>query len=366
MNRAVSNKYPSQPSKDFAAKDPDLHSKSNGSKEDASTPKTGLGEKAAAEKTACSNGKAPVVNENHAKPTRSDGKATAEKKKHTKSACSDWEARAPGSPIKSHGTPAKSKLDSVLKKHGFSMFQFDPSHGRVTSVKDTTQSPVKSMPLNATQDPFKTPKKPEYEEENEMVVVFKIGLVKSPSRSTSRGKHSQQNLGEDGTLYFFKSTRDGRMFVQYINELGVKNFDALAPLPEEASKFVKGNAGFENVFYWTALNKLHAFAGGTSIVGAKTPGDAVGCRRYYFWFESREELAVTLFFLLGQDFKLLNEFFKKDGDFTVTKKTLPPHAIYSEEYEMDTDDDGIDVDEAPDEDNDFDDDFDPGAESQLI
>ena len=41
-NRAVSDKAPSQPSKDFAAKAPEPHFKSNDSKGDASTPKTGL------------------------------------------------------------------------------------------------------------------------------------------------------------------------------------------------------------------------------------------------------------------------------------------------------------------------------------
>ena len=127
---------------------------------------------------------------------------------------------------------------------------------------------------------------------------------------------------------------DGCINVQYIDKDRLKTFDAIAPLPDESEIQIQGNAGTENVFFWEASNKAHA-NGGTTIKGAKYPSNAIGLHRFFFWFESRLELSVTLWFLFNRDFKLVNKFFKMDGKFTAHEDTLPPHAFVNNDNDMD-------------------------------
>ena len=71
--------------------------------------------------------------------------------------------------------------------------------------------------------------------------------------------------------------------------------------------------------------------------------------------------------MFNQDRELVNEFYKSDGRFTVTKKPLPSHFIRLDEDDMDTDDDYIQTDKKPKLDNsDSSLEYDPGAESQQI
>ena len=147
---------------------------------------------------------------------------------------------------------------------------------------------------------------------------------------------------------------------------GLEMFDGIAPLSEDSHRFIKGNAGFEHVFSWNANNKAHV-AGGTTIKNEKSQTKATGNRKYFFWFESQEDLTLALFHLFNQDRELVNEFYKSDGRFTVTKKPLPSHFIRLDEDDMDTDDDYIQTDEKPKLDNsDSSLEYDPGAESQQI
>jgi len=237
---------------------------------------------------------------------------------------------------------------------------FDASFGNVTGIKDATKSPVASKAA----DPFKTPMKVDSKGpmETEMLLVYSIHLVTSPSRTTSRGKDVREDLGGDGSLMFFKSTSTGQMVVKYLVHDSEK-FDDVVPLQEMAHRFIKGNAGFENVFSWNAMNKAHYAAGGTTIKNAKDPSQAIGNRRYYFWFESREELTVALFYLINQDLELVKEFFEQDGRFTSTKKSLPSHVVLADDDDMDTDDDRISIDEAPKLEDSLD--YEPGGESQF-
>ena len=86
-----------------------------------------------------------------------------------------------------------------------------------SSIQVLETSHVSRMPpslQNAPKknDPFKTPKKFDFEADGtEMVLVYQLNLIKSPSRTTSRGNNQRQHLGQDGTLYFFKWTLIGGM-----------------------------------------------------------------------------------------------------------------------------------------------------------
>ena len=258
-------------------------------------------------------------------------------------------------------TPAKAKPalspSSVFNKYGFT---FDRELGQVTSVRDAAEFPDDPAPEQGEHDPFKTPKKGTADgAETVMDVIHKIKLSIPPARTTSSGRDNRQSLGQ-GDLYIFKSSRDGKLNVQFIDTDGVKMFDSVLPHKSILFDYVKGNAGMEHVFYWNANNKAHA-AGGTTIKGATA--EAVGHRRYYFWFEDRSELDVTLYFLFCRDMGLVKEFFKQDGRFTQNKESLPAHAIVVDEDEMDTVAFGTEADKAPEEDSDAEG-YDPCWESQ--
>jgi len=285
-----------------------------------------------------------------------------------------------GKSVHTHRTASsKVNLGPVLEKHGFYMKV--PSANKSTHspvkdvipspVKDIIQSPVKNVVQSAVNDIIQSPNKATLQspgganrKDDPFEVMCQIKLTISPERTTSRSKHLKQGLGQGGILYFLKYLENGRIRVRYIVN-GVEMFDSIVPLPDEVHKFVKGNAGYENVLYWNALNKAHA-AGGTLVKGATTPSTSVGLRRVYFWFDSPYALTVALYFLFDQDAKLVEEFFNKDGRFTVKQKTLPPHIINQDDDEMDTDDDGIEMDEAPDTVGEVEDGFDPQCESQLF
>ena len=288
-------------------------------------------------------------------PARSSGKKVHDKPR--KSSKKDFQAPD------NFTVPAKAKSvlspSSVLKKFRFT---FDPDFGKVTGVKDATESPTSnSMPRDDEHDPFTTPKKAtDNGAETEMTFIHKVELTIPPERTTSSGRNIRQSLGQ-GELYFFKSSRDGKLNVQFINTDGVKMFESASPHKSIVFDYVKGNGGMELVIYWNTNNKAHS-AGGTTIKGAKTPSMAVGHRQYYFWFEDRSELDITLFCLFHQDMGLVKEFFKKDGRFTQSKKSLPAHTIVADEDEMETDDDGVGFDKTPEEDPDAED-YDPCWES---
>lgn len=283
-----------------------------------------------------------------------------------------------GKSVDTHRTAAsKVNLGSVLEKHGFYMKVQSDNKANQSPVKDVVPSPVKEIiqspvkkvvqsPVNEIESPNKTTLQSSggaNKKDDPFEVICQIKLTISPERTTSRSKRLKQVLGQGGILYFLKSLKNGRIRAKYIVN-GVEMFDSIVPLPDEVHKFVKGNAGYENVFYWNALNKAHA-AGGTLVKGATTPSTSVGLRRVYFWFDSPHALTVALYFLFDQDTKLVEEFFNKDGRFTVKQKTLPPHIINHDDDEMDTDDDGIEIDEAPDTAGEVEDGFDPQCESQL-
>lgn len=133
----------------------------------------------------------------------------------------------PKTPMSSTGprfSPVKdTDLRSVLEKQGFlaAGFQFDASlFGKVKGVQCAAQTPA--APKRS--DPFKTPQRKDNSAEAEVVMtlVHYINLYRSPERTTSRGRRERQNLGHDGTLYFFTSSLDGRVNVQYIVQGGVK------------------------------------------------------------------------------------------------------------------------------------------------
>jgi hypothetical protein len=249
-------------------------------------------------------------------------------------------------------------LESVLKKQGF-------THGlRLETVLEGGTSPISSEPkVEQKSDSFKTPAKkaepktggtPDAAQKsddddslttphavpytNNFVRCFDISLERSPERTTSYGKYDRKELGEDGTLTIFVCTLTGDTQVKYIDTDGVTMFDAVLELDYLGDVYgtVKGNAAFENVFWWDALNKSHA-AGGTTIKGAKNPKEAIGLRRYFFWFENVGDLVTTLFHLFGNNIELVREFLKKDGKMTRTKKSLPCHAVQATEDDMDTD-----------------------------
>ena len=281
----------------------------------------------------------------------------------------------PTSKIETPGPPSAEKVHypddftkptlspgSVFKKYGFKTFgfTFDSDFGHVTEVKDATESPTWD---EAEQGLFSTPKKTTTGT-TVMSIVQQLNLSIPPSRTTSGSLLVRKSLGGPGDMYFFRSSRNGMLCVQYINGDGLKMFEAAVPHTQIVHEYVKGNAGMENVFYWNANNKAHA-AGGTTIKGAKTPSTAVGHRRFYFWFEDKEELTVALLFLFHQDVRLLKEFFQQDGRFTQKNESLPAHTIVADEDEMDPTPFGTKVDKAPEEDSDAED-YDPCWESQAF
>ena len=277
---------------------------------------------------------------------------------------------------------ATSKLDFVLKKQGF-------THG--ICLETVFEGHAPTGPKNdkaAESGNFKTPAKKagskndmmaaydgdsfttphDVPRESDYVLVHSIQLTRSPERTTSVGKYRRLELGEEGMLYVFKCTNTGNTQVHYVDNDGIKKLDAELNLGcvGEVYDTVKGNAGFENVFWWDALNKAHA-AGGTTIKGAKNPKEAIGLRRYFFWFETLGDAVKTIYYVFGGNIDLVWEFLKKDGKMTMTKKSRPCHAVEATEDDMDTDDSSDEISMPPMavlaiED---DEDYYPGAESQL-
>lgn len=178
--------------------------------------------------------------------------------------------------------------------------------------------------------------------------LFTIKLTLSPERTTSRSNNRRQQLGSNGMLSIFGCKLTNVTHVIYIDEEGVKVFDAELELGclSEVYEFVKGNGGSEPFFFWEAHNKAHA-AGGTTIKGAETPNEAVGFRRFYFTFEEPGDHITALFYVFNENIDIVREFFKGDGKMTETKKSLPAHAINVDDDEMDTDEDGIFMHAAP-------------------
>jgi hypothetical protein len=59
-------------------------------------------------------------------------------------------------------------------------------------------------------------------------------------------------------------------------------------------------------------------------MGAK---NAIGLRRFFFWFTSIQQLSIALFFVFNQDMALVDEFFDKRGRFYADVVTKPPHVV---------------------------------------
>ena len=195
--------------------------------------------------------------------------------------------------------------------------------------------------------------------------LFRIDLRRSPQRTTSK-MNVLKDLGEDGTLSVFQCTETGLIFIHYVDKDGVKMLDAELDLQEVCS-VLKGRAGEDNCFYVDALNSAHS-AGGTTIIHAKTPSKATSLRRFFFSFESLEELTITLYHVFGKNIELVKEFFKMDGKMTEFKKTLPCHYMSATEDDMDTVDDGTEVGTGPVSAFVFEEDegYNPGGESQPL
>jgi hypothetical protein len=191
-------------------------------------------------------------------------------------------------------------------------------------------SPLEGVLPPPAKDIMQSPDVPKSEH---LELVAQMTLNLSPRRTTSRGKNDHKMLGHGGILSFLKPMNSDHLHVRY-TVCGVEVFHSIVPSPHVIHKYVKGNAGYENILYWTAFNK--AAAGGRFT------------RRFYFEFDSQVALYVMLFYLLHQDKNLVEEFFRKNGRFTVNKDTLPPHKINRNDDDMDIDDDCIEVDDAPD------------------
>jgi hypothetical protein len=236
--------------------------------------------------------------------------------------------------------PTKKKAASIIKNHGF-----DVNFGRVTHVVDASIPAIIENKYQ-NENPFETPKKKmATKNETQMIKLFETAISRSPERTISNqniGDISRQYLGDNGTFEIFKCLSTNIIIVRYLNHAGEKTFEAEAPQPEKSHAELQGNAGFDCCFFWEAYNKVVA-SGGTIIKDANKSSNPTMCRRFYFWFRSKEQLTSVLSHLLYHDMDLLEEFFRNDGRFFAAVETKPPHEQVQGEDDMEVDDDDMQV-----------------------
>lgn len=167
------------------------------------------------------------------------------------------------------------------------------------------------------------------EEGSQSVKILSIELDDSPTRSISNpaiGEPERASLGQNGSFEIYKFVGSLRTVARYVNKDGRIKFEALVPSPDDCFKAIQGNAGRQYCFFWDACNTAFA-SGGTTIQGVSDPSSAVALRRYFFWFNCKDDLKLALFHMFGQCRELVDEFFDKKGKFFASKITLPDHTV---------------------------------------
>ena len=160
------------------------------------------------------------------------------------------------------------------------------------------------------------------------LLSLKLGI--SPRRSISNAGIADPNrafLGSNGNFAVYVSVGSpSSVAIRYYNSEGVLKFEALAPPPEDCFKAIQGNAGQDICIFWDACNAAFA-SGGTTIQGATSALNAVAHRRHFFWFDCIDDLKIVLFYMLGQDRKLVDEFFDETGRFFAAEPSQPDHSV---------------------------------------
>jgi hypothetical protein len=186
----------------------------------------------------------------------------------------------------------------------------------VANAKDTGS-------VNASNGPLKMI----FSARSNQKIDFKLKLVRSPLRSTSK-KHEKRELGANGEVFIVDYSDTDTREMAYILNGGSLMFKAQVPKEIELSGAFKRMGGTDaDAFYWDVNNDAHE-AGGTTIKGPMTPGlNKSGHRRYYFFFQSHQECVVFIYHLFGKDMMLVNKFFAPFSVFATEKEPRLPHAV---------------------------------------
>ncbi len=155
--------------------------------------------------------------------------------------------------------------------------------------------------------------------------------------SNAGGNQNRGQLGP-GVMHIMKSSNTGLLTVLVFNKDG-KQFQS--EVPQDLSGFF-GNAGRENIVGWDAYDTSGNIVSINDATKESKTNKKNGAhlRRFYFHFESREQLTCVLFVLFGSDDnarKLTEEFFVETGRFCPKEEPELPHQVF-DQNSMDIDD----------------------------